>query len=75
MTWRPGEVWFDVEPRWFHESPDGGAAALERNASSFARLSPAALAAPIPDGLAESRRRRAERRRRREARRTRAAAL
>jgi murein endopeptidase len=75
MAWRPGEVWFDVEPRWFCEPVGEGVAALELHAPSFARLSPAALAAPVPDGLAESRRRRAERRRRRETRRTRAAAL
>lgn len=75
MGWRPGEVWFDVEPRWFREPADGGAAALELNAPSFARLSPAALAAALPNGLAESRWRRADLHRRRAARKTRAVAL
>jgi hypothetical protein len=75
MGWRPGEVWFDVEPRWFREPADGGAAALELHAPSFARLSPAALASAIPNGLAQSRWRRAELHRRRAARKTRAVAL
>lgn len=75
MGWRPDEVWFDVEPRWFREPADGGGAALELHAPSFARLSPAALGATIPNGLAQSRWRRAELHRRRAARKTRAVAL
>lgn len=75
MGWRPGEVWFDVEPRWFRKPADAGAAALELHAPSFARLSPAALAAAIPSGLAQSRWRRAELQRRRAARKARATAL
>jgi hypothetical protein len=75
VGWRDGEIWFDVEPRWFREPADGGAAALELHAPSFARLSPAALAAAVPTGLAASRWRRAELHRRRAARKARAVAL
>jgi hypothetical protein len=75
MGWRAGEVWLDTELRWFREPTGEGAALLEVHAPSFAGLSARALAAAIPNGLAESRRRRAERRRRQETRRTRTAAL
>jgi hypothetical protein len=74
MSWRQGEIWLDVDLLWFRE-PQEGAPVFAANAPSFARLSSAALAAAIPDGLSESRRRRAERRRRHDARKTRAAAI
>ena len=75
MGWRRGEIWFDAEWQWFREASESVAASLEVNAPAFFGLTPAALAAAIPSGLAESRRRRAELRRRRDARKTRAAAL
>ncbi|MFO7571090.1 MAG: penicillin-insensitive murein endopeptidase [Gaiellaceae bacterium] len=75
MAWRRGEIWFDAELRWFREASENVAASLELNAPAFAGLTPAALGAGVPNGLAESRRRRAELRRRRGARKTRAAAL
>ena len=75
MGWRRGENWFDGDAVWFHESSDGGAASLETNAPAFLGLTLDALAAAIPDGLAQSRRRRAELRRRRNARKTQTAAI
>jgi len=75
MGWRRGESWFDTEWSWLQEPASGGAAALELNAPAYFDLNPAALVEVIPNGLAESRRRRAELRRRRDARKTRAAAL
>jgi hypothetical protein len=75
MGWRAGEVWLETELRWFREPAGDAAALLEVHAPSFSSLSPRALSAAIPNGLAESRRRRAERRRRQETRRTRTAAL
>jgi murein endopeptidase len=75
MGWHRGEIWFDVDTLWFREVSDGGAAALAANAPSYASLGLEALAAALPDGLAQSRRRRAELRRRREGRKTRFAAL
>ncbi len=75
MGWRPGEIWLEAELRWFREPTDGSAVALALNAPAFLGLSAEALAAAIPNGLAESRRRRAEHRRRRDARKTRTAAL
>ena len=75
MSWRQGEIWLDVDLLWFREPQEGFAPVFAANAPSFARLSPAALAAAIPDGLSASRRRRAERRRRHDARKTRAAAI
>jgi hypothetical protein len=75
MGWRRGETWFDGDDAgWFKETPAGDAVSLEANAPRFAGLDREHLTAPIPDGLAQSRRRRAELRRRRETRRTRAAA-
>ena len=75
MGWRRGENWFDGDAPWFHESTDRGAASLEVNAPAFFGLSLDALADAIPDGLAQSRRRRAELRRRRSARKTQTAAI
>ncbi len=76
MAWRQDEIWFDVETLWFREVQDrGGAAPLELSAPGFRGLGTAALTAAIPNGLAESRHRRAERRRRRDNRKTRAAAF
>jgi hypothetical protein len=75
MGWRPGEIWLELEPRWFREVTEGGAALFEANAPSFSGLTVDSLTAALPDGLAQSRRRRAELRRRRETRKTRAAAL
>ena len=75
MGWSSGEVWLDTELLWFREPSSDDVVGLEVHAPSFASLSPRALAAAIPNGLAESRRRRAERRRRRTTRRTQTAAL
>lgn len=75
MGWRQGEIWLDVDLLWFRESGDARTAVFAANAPSFARLTPAALAAAIPDGLSASRRRRAELQRRRDARKTRTAAI
>ncbi len=75
MGWRRGENWFDGDAPWFHDSTDGGAASLEVNAPAFFGLSLDVLADAIPDGLMESRRRRAELRRRRSARKTQTAAI
>ena len=75
MGWRRNETWLEAELVWLGESSAEGSASLETNAPSFWKLTAEALEARIPDGLAESRRRRADRRRRRSARRTRAAAL
>lgn len=75
MGWRRGESWFDNEWSWLQEPAGGGAGALELNAPAFLDLTPAALVEAIPNGLAESRRRRAELRRKRDARKTRTAAL
>ena len=74
MGWRQGEIWLELEPRWFREVTEAGGASLEANAPSFSGLTLESLAAAIPDGLAQSRRRRAELRHRRDARKTRAAA-
>lgn len=75
MGWRQGEIWFDADVLWFREASDGGAGVLATNAPSFFALGAETLAAAIPNGLAESRRRRAELRRRRDTRKTRAAAI
>jgi murein endopeptidase len=75
MGWRRGESWFDTDWHSLEEPSGGGAASLELHAPSFFGLSPDALAEALSDGLAESRRRRAELRRKRDARKTRAAAL
>ncbi len=75
MGWRRDEIWFEVDLPWFREPTDGDAASLEVNAPSFFGLSAEHLAAAIPNGLAHSRRRRAELNHRRETRRTRAAAF
>ncbi|HET8969241.1 MAG TPA: penicillin-insensitive murein endopeptidase [Gaiellaceae bacterium] len=75
MGWRRGENWFDGDSPSFDESADGATASLEVHAPAFFGLSLDALAAAIPDGLAESRRRRAELRRRRSARKTQTAAI
>ena len=75
MGWRRGENWFDGDATWFYESTDGGAVSLEANAPAFFGLSLDVLAEAIPDGLAQSRRRRAELRRRRSARKTQTAAI
>jgi murein endopeptidase len=75
MSWRQDEIWLDTDLLWFREPSLGGAASLESNAPRFSRLAPRALATAIPNGLAESRRRRAELRRRHRVRKTRAAAL
>lgn len=76
MSWRRGEIWLDSEVLWFRERPTGSVGSLALNAPSFFGAAPGVLAgAPVPNGLAESRQRRAELRRRRSARRTRAAAL
>ena len=75
MGWRRDETWFDAEPDWLREPSAESAASLETHAPSFWRLTAEALESKIPNGLAESRRRRADRRRRRSARRTRTAAL
>lgn len=74
MGWRRGEIWFDVDAPWLREATSGETVSLEANAPRFLGLSAESLGAAIPDGLAQSRRRRAELRRRRETRRTRAAA-
>ncbi len=75
MGWRRGENWFDGDAPWFHDSTDGAAASLEVNAPAFFGLSLDVLADAIPDGLAASRRRRAELRRRRSVRKTQTAAI
>jgi murein endopeptidase len=76
MSWRPDEIWLDTEVLWFRERSSGHAATLVANAPSFFGVGRARISAiTIPNGLAESRRRRAELRRRRTVRRTRAAAL
>jgi Penicillin-insensitive murein endopeptidase len=75
MGWRRDETWLDAELDWLREPSAEGAASLETHAPSFWKLTAEALEAKIPDGLAASRRRRADRRRRRSARRTRTAAL
>ncbi|HEY5873511.1 MAG TPA: penicillin-insensitive murein endopeptidase [Gaiellaceae bacterium] len=75
MGWRRGENWFDGDAPWFHDSTDGGAASLEVNAPAFFGLSLDVLSDAIPDGLAASRRRRAELRRRRSVRKTQTAAI
>jgi hypothetical protein len=75
MAWRDGEIWLDTDVLWFRDTSDDARASLELHAPSFAGLDSAALAAAIPNGLAQSRWRRAERERRRAARKTRAAAL
>jgi hypothetical protein len=75
MGWRRDEIWFDVDTLWFRETIDGSGASLEANAPSFLGLSLESLAAAVPSGLAQSRRRRAELERRRGTRRTRTAAL
>ena len=74
MGWRRDETWLDAELDWLSE-PSAESASLETHAPSFWKLTAEALEAAIPNGLAESRRRRADRRRRRSARRTRTAAL
>ena len=72
VGWRRDETWLDDELVWLGEP---GVALFETHAPSFWKLTAEALEAKIPDGLVESRRRRADRRRRRSARRARAAAL
>jgi murein endopeptidase len=74
MGWRRDEIWFDADVGWLHEVSGGhGAAALP--APAPLRFTTDTVEVDIPNGLAESRRRRAELRRRRHARRARAAAL
>jgi len=75
MGWRRDESWFDPEWPWLQEPTHGGAGSLELNAPAFFDLDPATLVEAIPNGLAESRRRRAELRQRRDTRKTRTAAL
>ena len=75
MGWRRDETWLDADLEWLGAPPEELAPSLEVHAPSFWKLTAEALEAKIPDGLAESRRRRADRRRRRSARRTRTAAL
>jgi hypothetical protein len=76
MSWRPDEIWLDTDVLGFRERSREHAAALAANAPSFFRVGGGPVAAlTVPNGLAESRRRRAELRRRRTVRRTRAAAL
>ena len=76
MSWRPDEIWLDTDVLWFRERSSEYPAALAANAPSFFRVAGGLIpAVTVPNGLAESRRRRAELRRRRTARRTRAAAL
>ena len=75
MAWRRGEVWLDTEVLWFREGSGGPAVSLALNAPAFFGLAPKAQAVAAPNGLTESRQRRAELRRRRNARKTRAAAL
>jgi hypothetical protein len=75
MGWRRDETWLEADLPWLGEPAEPEPATLETHAPSFSSLSPEALVAKIPNGLAESRKRRAERRRRRSARKTRAAAL
>ena len=72
MSWRRGEIWFDVDTAWFRDELAGASPALALPAPAFLD---ALLAFDSPNGLADSRRRRAELRRRRTVRRTRAAAL
>ena len=74
MSWRRGEIWFDVDAAWSREEPavPGPALALALPGPAFLDAS---LAFDPPNGLAASRQRRAELRRRRTVRRTRAAAL
>ncbi|MGL6279485.1 MAG: penicillin-insensitive murein endopeptidase [Gaiella sp.] len=75
MGWRRGELWLETDVLWFREAGRaGGVVAVA--APGLVGLGPdPALTEPIANGLAESRRRRAERRRRESARKTRAAAL
>jgi len=75
MSWRRGEIWLDLEPRWFRELTEGGALLFETNAPSFSGLTLESLTAALPDGLAQSRRRRAQLRQRRATRKTQAVAL
>ena len=75
MGWRRGENWFDGDAPRFHDSMEGRAASLELNAPAYFGLSLEVLSDAIPDGLAHSRRRRAELRRRRNVRRTQTAAI
>jgi hypothetical protein len=64
MSWRRGEIWFDVEALWFREPV--GPPALAGG------LVPPLLGGPaVPNGLLASRRRRAESKRRRHLRRVR----
>jgi hypothetical protein len=74
MSWRRGEVWLESEVLWFRERSAEAASALGAPLL-FGLVPEAATAGPIPNGLAASRRRRAELRRRRSARKTRTAAL
>jgi hypothetical protein len=75
MSWRPDEIWLEAEMLWFRESSSTNTASLALSAPLFFGLAPSALVARIPNGLAESRRRRAELRRRRTVRRMRATTL
>ncbi len=75
MAWRRGEVWLDTDVLWFREGSDGPAASVALYAPAFFGLAPTVPAVAVPNGLTESRQRRAELRRRRNARKTRAAAL
>lgn len=74
MSWRRGEVWLETEVLWFRERSAEAASALGAPLL-FGLVPEAAITGPVPNGLAASRRRRAELRRRRSARKTRAAAL
>ena len=75
MGWRRGEIWLDLEPRWFREVTEGGAVLFETNAPSFSGLTLESLTTALPDGLSQSRRRRAELRQRRATRKVQAVAL
>jgi murein endopeptidase len=74
MSWRRGEVWLESEVLWFRERSAEAASALAAPLR-FGLVPEPATAGPVPNGLAASRRRRAELRRRRSARKTRTAAL
>ncbi|MCZ7590162.1 MAG: penicillin-insensitive murein endopeptidase [Gaiella sp.] len=75
MGWRRCEIWLETELTWFRERPDGQASALSLHAPSFFGLPAQTLAVAVPNGLAQSRQRRAELRRRRNTKKARAAAL
>jgi Penicillin-insensitive murein endopeptidase len=77
MSWRRDEIWFDVDGAWFREEATMPRPAMPRPALALPAPAflDALLAFDTPNGLAASRKRRAELRRQRTVRRTRAAAL